>query len=310
MKSFRFIQLATVLLLFTTAIKAGTRPTEKLYIESSRFAIPLIEKWASEYEKANPGIEIVLTGEKTSGEAADLSLVSFGKDGTFPASQPLFYTGRYALLPVTNEENPLLDAFNRKGLNSNRLKELFFEKDGLEIDSESAKEQKHDVIIYSGNNANSFSASFSAYFGHSPVELKGKKISGDDIFLIHAVQNDHVGVTFNNLSYLFDIETRKLKEGLALIPLDVRKEQREVLKQADMDQTIALLEREQIQLIPVLNFGFIYRNDNSQAQKFLTWILSEGQQYNKTYGFLPVEDKILAAQLKEIDNLAFTASTN
>ncbi len=71
-----------------------------------------------------------------------------------------------------------------------------------------------------------------------------------------------------------------------------------------MDQTIALLEREQIQLIPVLNFGFIYRNDNSQAQKFLTWILSEGQQYNKTYGFLPVEDKILAAQLKEIDNVS------
>ena len=190
------------------------------------------------------------------------------------------------------------------------MKELFFEKDDLEIDSESAKEQKHDVIVYSGNNANSFSASFSAYFGYSPVELRGKKISGDDIFLIHAVQNDHVGVTFNNLSYLFDIETRKLKEGLALIPLDVRKEQREVLKQADMDQTIALLEREQIQLIPVLNFGFIYQNNNRQAQKFLTWILTEGQQHNQAFGFLQVEDKILAAQLKEIDNLAFTASTN
>lgn len=310
MKSFRFIQLATVLLLSTTATKAGTGSTEKLYVESSRFAIPLLEKWASEYEKTNPGIDIVLIGEKTSSEVADLSLVSFVKDGEYPTSQSLFYTGRYALLPVTHERNPLLDEFNKKGLNNNRLKELFFEKDGLERDPESAEERKHDVTVYSGNNANSFSAPFSAHFGYSPVELKGKKISGDDIFLIHAVQNDHVGVTFNNLSYLFNTETRKLKKGLALIPLDLKKEQREVLKQADMDQTIVLLEKEQIPLIPVQNFGFIYRNINRQAQNFLTWILSEGQQFNKTYGFLQVEEKILAAQLKEIDNLAFAANTH
>jgi ABC-type phosphate transport system substrate-binding protein len=310
MKSFRFILLATVMLLSTTIIKAETGSKEKIYVESLRFAIPLLEKWVSEYEKNNPGIEIVLLEEKTSGKIADLRLVSSIKDELFPESKQLFYTGRVALLPVTNEDNPLLDELNKKGLNNNRLKELFFEKDRLTNDREYTKKQKHNITIYSGNSITSFSASFSAHFGYSQEELKGKKISGDDIYLIHAILKDHRGITVNNLSYLFDTETGKLKEGLALIPLDLKKEQREILKQADMDQTIELLEREQIELIPVLNFGFIYRDNNAQAQKFLSWILTEGQQYNKNYGFLQVEEEILTSQLKEIDNLALTASTN
>lgn len=310
MKSFRFILLATVMLLSTTIIKAETGSKEKIYVESLRFAIPLLEKWVSEYEKNNPGIEIVLLEEKTSGKIADLRLVSSIKDELFPESKQLFYTGRVALLPVTNEDNPLLDELNKKGLNNNRLKELFFEKDRLTNDRESTKKQKHNITIYSGNSITSFSASFSAHFGYSQEELKGKKISGDDIYLIHAILKDHRGITVNNLSYLFDTETGKLKEGLALIPLDLKKEQREILKQADMDQTIELLEREQIELIPVLNFGFIYRDNNALAQKFLSWILTEGQQYNKNYGFLQVEEEILTSQLKEIDNLALTASTN
>jgi ABC-type phosphate transport system substrate-binding protein len=310
MKSFRLIQLVAALLLFSASAIARQNSAERVLVEAPRFAIPLVEKWASEYEKVHPGIEIVLIGEKPSGESADLSLVSFVKDEQLPANQTVFYTGRYVLLPVANEENPLLDELNRKRVNSSRLVELFFEKDGPDTDSDVSKKRKHDVTIYSGNNADSFAASFAAHFGYEPVDLKGRKISGDDIYLIHAVQNDNEGVTFNNLSYLFDIETRRLKEGLALIPLDLKKEHREVLHQADIDKTINLLENESIPLIPVEDFGFIYGDNNLQARNFLAWILAEGQQYNHAFGFLQVKDEMVAAQLKEREYLPYTASSN
>ncbi len=114
MKSFRFIQLATVLLLFTTAIKAGQAPQETLY-ESSRFAIPLIEKWASEYDKSKSGIEIVLTGEKTSGGGCRPESGEFRKGWNVPSKSASVLYRSICPAPVTNEENPLLDAFNRKG---------------------------------------------------------------------------------------------------------------------------------------------------------------------------------------------------
>lgn len=309
MKSFRLIQLVAVLLLFSTSAIARQNSTVRVFVESPRFALPLVEKWASEYEKAHPGIEIVLTSEKSAGETPDLSLVSIVSDETFTTDQVL-YTGRYALLPVANEENPLLDELNKKRVNSSRLVELFFEKDGPDTDSDVSKKRKHDVTIYSGNNADSFAASFAAHFGYEPVDLKGRKISGDDIYLIHAVQNDNEGVTFNNLSYLFDIETRRLKEGLALIPLDLKKEHREVLHQGDIDKTINLIENESIPLIPVEDFGFIYGDNNLQARNFLAWILAEGQQYNHAFGFLQVKDEMVAAQLKEREYLPYTASSN
>ena len=113
MKSFRFILLATVMLLSTTIIKAETGSKEKIYVESLRFAIPLLENGYRSMRKQSRYRNCTFR-EKTSGKIADLRLVSSIKDELFPESKQLFYTGRVALLPVTNEDNPLLDELNKK----------------------------------------------------------------------------------------------------------------------------------------------------------------------------------------------------
>lgn len=310
MKRFRFIQLALVAVLFSTSVIAQQNSQkEVIYIRSARFATPLIEKWASEYEKVNPQIQIKFTEGQLSGENVDLSFISSNsEERTENVNQIVSYTGRYALLPVTNADNPLLNELNRKKLNGKRLENLFFEKDILDEYADSPNKQRHDITIYSGNNADSFAGAFASHFGYSTADIKGRKISGDDIFLINAIQKDNTGITFNNLSYIFDIETRSLKSGLALIPLDIKKEQREILQGADIDKTIVLLENEKISLIPVENIGFAYQDNNIPAKKFLRWILSEGQKYNQEYGFLKTEETILSAQLKEIEDLLLTAS--
>jgi ABC-type phosphate transport system, periplasmic component len=309
MRRFRFIQIAAVTVLFSTSVIAQQNSNEVIYIKSARFATPLIEKWASEYEKVNPQIQIKFTEEPSSGENVDLSFISsINEDKTVNVNQTVSYTGRYALLPVTNAGNPLLSELSKRRLNGKRLEDLFFEKDFSDDYSGSPEKQKQDITIYSGNNADSFAGAFAAHFGYSTADIRGKKISGDDIFLINAVQKDNTGVTFNNLSYIFDIETRRLKNGLALIPLDVKKEQREIFNEADIDKTIALLENETIPIIPVENIGFVYQNDNIQAKKFLKWVLSEGQKYNQEYGFLKTEETILSARLKETEDVHLTAS--
>lgn len=278
MKSFRLIYFTAVLLLSGSVFAQQ----EKVVIESSRFAVPLAEKWAEEYEKVNPGVDIVLIKGNSSDDEVDLSLSSLGN---IPAA-------RFALLPVTNVDNPNLKELNRKKLNSKDISELFFVGNILEGSSESNKTE-FDLTVYSGNNSDSFAEAFASHFGYMKADIKGKRISGDDIFLVNAIQKDNEGVAFNNLSYIFDVETRNLKEGLAIISLDIKNEHIKVLGEENIDKAIDLLENESISLIPIETFGFISEKENNEAARFLDWVLTEGQKYNKEYGFLRVSHEHL-----------------
>lgn len=302
MKKFRLIQLAIAVLLFSTVSFAQESKREVIYVESARFAIPLLEKWASEYEKEYPEVEIIFTKGRSSDEKADLSLVSSADDVTGGKSgQTVLLAGRYALLPVANAENPLLENSGRKGLNKDRLENLFFDKGVLDgLGDPSSEEQTGEITVYSGHKPESFAGAVAAHFGYSASDFRGRKISGDDVFLIHALLKDQTGIAFNSLNYVFDTETRELKEGLALLPLDLKKNEREIFAEGNLDQTIALIEAQNIPLFPVENIGFVYKDNNRAAKEFLRWILSEGQSYNHEYGFLQTEETVLTAQLKGI----------
>ena len=302
MKSFRLIQLSFIVLITVGAIEniraesiESSSNKEVITIESTRFAIPLVEKWANEYEKAYPGVDIVFVENKNSDRTADLSLVGYiERDKSNSKNGNITNAGRFAILPITNADNPYLKELNKKRLNSKAIRELFFENGEFGESTDSQKKLDYEVTIYSGNNSDSFAEAFDSHFGFLKADLKGRKISGDDIFLINAIQKDNEGITFNNLSYIFDIDTRSIKSGVALIPLDIKKEQREVLEEADVDKTITLLENETIPLIPIENIGFISESNNKEAEKFIEWVLSEGQKYNREYGFLKAEYEQLA----------------
>ena len=289
MKHFRLIQFVMTFMISAGIVQfasASNDNKEVIIIESSRFAAPLVEKWANEYEKYNPNIEIIFTeGDQLS--EVDLSLVSSTYIDSSDSNENKFtHTARFALLPVTNSENPFLNELSRKRLNNKTIRELFFDSYKFDDNNNSSKTPKYDITIYSGNNSDSFAEAFASHFGYLKADLKGRKISGDDIFLINAVQKDNEGITFNNLSYIYDIETRNIKDGIALIPLDLKNEQREVLNEANIDKTITLLEEETIPLIPIKSIGFISENDNEEAQKFIEWVLTEGQKFNREFGFL------------------------
>lgn len=309
MKTIRFIQ-ATVLLLFSVSVSFAAQPDSKkevIHVNSAQFASPLVERWATEYERTNPGIEIAVTTNPSTGqEGFDLYFVGPANEKEENVNQNVIYTGRYALLPVANESNPLLNELGRKGLNSKKLEELFFDAALADGYSDSSKKSEQEVTIYSGNNADSFASTFAAHFGYSAADIRGKKISGNDIYLVNAVQKDNTSAAFNSLGYLFDIETRELKNGLALLPLDLKKDQQEVLKSSNIDQTIALLEKENIPLIPVEYIGFTYQGGNESAKRFLNWILEEGQKYNQEFGFLKIDPKLLAAQLRATQEPHYT----
>ncbi|MDR0866323.1 MAG: hypothetical protein LBO74_15540 [Candidatus Symbiothrix sp.] len=293
--SFLFVIIAFV----TTSVFAETNE-DVIYIKSVKFATPLLEQWITEYAKLNPEVQFAIADKNTPAEEVDIQLL--------PSDVPsnnnyAFSIGRYAVLPIAGKDNTLLTEFQKKKLNTKRLKELYFEKELEEDEYEPAKD-KYNATIYSVSHASSVSNAFANHFGYEVSKLKGKKISGDDIFLLNAVQKDNTGVSFNNLSYVFDINSRQLKANIVLLPLDLKKEYSEVIAEANLDKIINLLETRPIDLIPVDEINFIVSKAvDTRAEQFLQWVISEGQTYNHQYGFLKVDKETLAIQQKQVENL-------
>jgi ABC-type phosphate transport system substrate-binding protein len=290
------------ILVFVSTYTLAAQDNEVVYIKSVKFVTPLLEKWISEYTITHPGVRIIIADKNVDPEDVDINLaISDVHENLSPVYSFSFSIGRYAVLPIAGKNNTLLNELQKKKLNGKRLKELFFERDMLDEDYDASGKDKYNATVYSINNSVSASYTFADHFGSDLSGLKGKKISGDDIYLINAVQKDNTGVSFNYLNYLYDINSRQLKDNIAILPLDLEKEHNKILSEANLDKTIALLESKSIHLIPVEEFAFVFQNKiTPEIQQFLYWVLSEGQTYNHQFGFLKLDEKTLAQQLTSI----------
>lgn len=299
MRAIQYTLLAALLIVSTLIFGQNN---EVIYIKAERFTQPLVEKWIVEYTKKNPATQIKIADSK---QDSDISLVI--KSDETAGNQNLVSIGRYALLPISNKNNLALEELNKNKLNKKVIKELFFENDPTEEGSKKIAKLKKQITIYSGNRKSSGSVLFASHFGYSPNDLRDKRISGDDVYLLSAMDKDATGVSINNLSYIYDIKTRKLRDNIALLPLDLKKKQAEVFESANLDDIIKLLENESVDLIPVNQIGFVYKGTDPTIQNFIQWVLAEGQVYNNAFGFLTLDKETYLAQQESIKDIHLTS---
>jgi ABC-type phosphate transport system substrate-binding protein len=284
---------------FLTTISAFGESPESVTISTngSKFVAPLLEKWTQEYRKEHPEVAFNIVDKA---DNASLSVVASQTNDNAESEKVVAFTGRYALLPVGNAGSPL--AKSSKGLSKKELKDLLFEKDIFDEDDGSRKE-KYKVNVYTRiSNQGGTSVVLADFFKAEPSRIKGKKVYGDEAFVLKAIVKDSIGIAYTNLNYVFDLSTRKLNPAVSLLPLSVKSKLKERLYSADIDQVIALLETEEIDLIPVTAFGLALENgNNSEATtSFIQWILTNGQQFNHELGFLQLDENTLAKQQSQL----------
>ena len=292
MKKIVTIIALAVAFLSTTAVSAQNT----IKIKADKSTRPLVEKWAEAYKSVTPNVNIEIVSGKNA--QADLTLVTSAID-----EDNVTYVGRYALLPVTSAANPLIDDIQKREWKAKDIKSLFFVADEFE-DYDESKSKKdrlsEQLTVYSGNSSTSSASVFAANFDHSASDLRGKKIVGDDVFLINAINSDKQSVTFSRLSNIYDLETRTLRSDLALFPLNVKKNLSEALVNGTLDDVLKVVESQKNDLVVVSDFGFIFTSVNATADAFLSWVVSDGQAYNNEKGFLRLSDKQAQAQLSTI----------
>jgi len=295
---------AALLLLASASLNAQNISQEKLVITGTKFTYPLLEKWAKEFEALHPEVDVKVVSKLQSNETADLKIVSYErKKEEIPQTEKSVVLGKYAILPVANINNPALKNISEKGLKEKEYKELFFEDENEQFE-EKKKKQKYEVNLYTRESRSCAPIAFADHFGYEQSAIKGKGISGDDKYLIHAVKKDSAGVTYNNLGFIYDLSTRRTVEGIAVLPLDINDNGKLDADEKifdNLDKVIEKLEKEEISSVPVENVNVVYdaANNNKNIRLFLSWVLDQGQKYNHDYGFLNFDTETLSKQ-KEI----------
>jgi len=311
MKTIKLFYTTIIISALSLTINAQSQSAKEIHLQGSKFLNPLIEQWIAEYSRTHNDVKIVLN--TTNDQPADAT-VQISEDANASGDEIVIYGGRYALLPVANKNNPLLPAINKEGVNKDLLKKIYFEKDIFSEEVASKSDKKWAALsIYTRNAQAATSQVFASYFNDTPTRLRGKKINGDDLFLVSAVRKDTLGLSFNHLNYLFDLQSRSLKEGIAPLPIelgDSRKDRFTVNESVTIDNVLTALQNEPSDVIPVSRFAFRYKAgsaNQAQLEAFLKWVATDGQVYNNQFGLLTLDAQTIAQQSKNWNANLFTS---
>ena len=174
------------------AEETSTNASSVRYVKAPRFARPLVEKWITEYAKTQPGVEFqIAKGNQNQGNV-DLNVVFDNQDTKSLDFSRVIYFGEFAVLPITASGSEAAKVLEGKHLNSKKLKQLYFLNDDFDEEVKKIK-QFENLVVYSGSNATSVASSFAHNFGEESSNFRGKRISGDDLFLNTALAKDPLG---------------------------------------------------------------------------------------------------------------------
>ena len=300
------LAIAVLLSINISAIWAennSTNTSSVRYVKAPRFARPLIEKWITEYAKTQPGVTFQIAKGNQSQDNIDLNVVFDNQDTKSEDFSHIVYFGEFAVLPITASGSEAAKVLEGKHLNSKKLKQLYFFHDDFDEDVKKVK-QFENLVVYSGSNATSVATSFAHNFGEESSNFRGKRISGDDLFLNTALLKDPLGVSFNALPNIFDLQSRHIKDDLTIIGIDVKKNLEESFSdKATLDEVINALENGKVQEVAVEKIGLSYNQADDAVNQFLQWVLTNGIKYNHEYGLLNLENKLTQVQIEKVKTI-------
>ena len=302
----------TIAVLFSISInniwaeETSTNASSVRYVKAPRFARPLVEKWITEYAKTQPDVEFQIAKGNQSQDNIALNIVFDNQNTEREEFSHVVYFGEFAVLPITASGSEAAKVLEGKHLNSKKLKQLYFLNDDFDEDVKKIK-QFEKLVIYSGSNASSVATSFARNFGEENSNFRGKRISGDDLFLNTALAKDPLGVSFNALPNIFDLKSRHIKENLTIIGIDVKKSLEDSFSdKASLDELILALENGKVSEVAVEKIGVSYNIADDAVNQFLSWVLAQGTKYNHEFGLLNLDNKLTQVQIDKVKT-EFTA---
>jgi phosphate transport system substrate-binding protein len=309
--------LMAVMVLGGMAMPVRAAETEKLKgtisVSGAWALYPMMVTWADEFKKLHPDVKIdISAGGAGKGMAdalakvVDIGMVSreVHKEEVQKGAWTLAVV-KDAVVPMVNEKNPEIKTILSKGLKKETFTAVWITEkvttwgEALGIDS------KQPIHVYTRSDACGAAETWAAYMGKHQEDLAGVGVYGDP-GLADAVKKDALGVGYNNVNFAFDGKTKKPVAGLKVLPIDVNgngKIDKDENFYDTRDQlTRAILEKK-YPSPPARDLYLVCggKPDKKVVTEFLKWILTDGQKYVESAGYITVGEKKLAEERKKLE---------
>ncbi|HEY9047442.1 MAG TPA: hypothetical protein VIN08_16160 [Ohtaekwangia sp.] len=299
-----------LVLLLTGSLVSAQQTQGIVKLRGTRLTYPLVNAWIEAFSKEYPGIKVSIAPQAPA-DSIDFTIAAYAlTEKDYEGNREGVAIARYVQLPVANSKRPDLVAVQAKGLTEKDIQSLYFSP--ATPDLFGSAQAASPITRYTREKPACAAKTFAKHYGNDAATLQGNGVQGDDKDLANAVREDIYGISFNNLGFVYDLNTRKVADGLAVIPLDLNENGKTDKNEniySSVDDVIRYIEKTNHARFVTerVNFIFSKSSPNAAAGIFLNWVLAKGQRFNHTLGFLELENKTLAEQ-KVIAASAFKIS--
>jgi phosphate transport system substrate-binding protein len=267
-------------------------------------------RWAEEYQRLNPNVRFDIAsggaGQGMSDILADKVDIGMVSREITPEEEA---RGTYAIpvakdavFALVNAQNPAADSLLAHGLSRDMLVKIFIRGEIATWGQAVGRpEITNEIHVYTRSDICGAAATWSLYLGGAQSDLLGKGKFGDP-GMVQAIQNDQLGLGYNNLIYAYGLGD-VAPSGTFILPIDFNGN-----GQADPDEILDTRQKADAAIIsglypaPPSRALYLVTKGKPQGvvQAFLTWALTDGQVYVERSGYVRLADEQLKEALTEI----------
>jgi phosphate transport system substrate-binding protein len=290
-------------------ISAQPKLKGNITISGAYALYPLAVKWSEEFKKIYPDVifDIQAGGAGKGITDALAGTVDFGMVSRAIRPEEIakganpFGVAIDAVVPTFNLANPLSSVILSKGIKREGFASLWLKANAVSWGQLLGTGDKNTVKVYSRSDAAGAAESWAKYLGGNVQEdLKGGVAVFGDPGLLGAVLKEKYAIGYNNIGFAYNPKTRKPNEGVGIIPIDLNGNGRIDADEnfyGNLTTLMKAIAAHKYPYPPARLLYFISKGDikNPAAREFIKWVLTEGQKYNSSAGFVSPKKETLDA---------------
>ena len=280
---------------------------------SGAFALyPMMTVWADEFSKIHPDVEFDVQGggagkgmTDTITGAVDIGMISRTIKPEEEA-QNIFWVSvtKDAVFPIISSENPVAEQILAKGISQEIFAKIYITGEittwGEVVGDPSITDEIH---VFTRSDASGAAEQWAKFAGGKAQEdLKGIGVNGEPSIL-DTVIKDPLGIGYGNLNSIFDLSSGNTVPGIIIPPIDIdnngKADAVEIYKvKEDAFGAVA----NGTYPSPPARFENLATLGKPEGLtlKFIEWILTDGQQYLESAGFVPLTPEQQTESLAKI----------
>ena len=280
---------------------------------SGAFALyPMMTVWAEEFTKLHPDVQFDVQGggagkgmTDTIAGAVDIGMISRSiKDEE--TAQGIFWVSvtKDAVFPIINAENPVAAQILEKGITQEIFNKIYITEEiktwGEVVGDPTITDEIH---VFTRSDASGAADQWAKYTGgETQDDLKGVGVNGEPSILGEVIK-DPLAIGYGNLNSVFELSSGSLVPGIVIPPIDIDENGK-----ADAVEIYTVKEdafgavANGTYPSPPARFENLATLGKPEGLTltFIEWILTDGQQYLESAGFVPLTSEQQAESLEKL----------